>query len=117
MHKTRESLGQLEIDCLIPMKEWKIKYEGKVRSMENPSLLRPIKAEFNLHFSPTNNFMYQLHWDELAVARAMASKEWTTEFWKSLIAQNQERYCSLALSVDGFYQFDGEQPTVFRKLE
>lgn len=97
------------------MREWKLSYSGLVRSMKDPKVQKKITAEFKLLVSPDNVFKYQLDWDELSVARAMAGKPWTRQFWRSLRGQNQERYASLG-KVSGSYQFKDEKAVTLDNL-
>ncbi|CAK8993142.1 Phosphoribosylformylglycinamidine cyclo-ligase (AIR synthase) (AIRS) (Phosphoribosyl-aminoimidazole synthetase) [Durusdinium trenchii] len=105
-------LGALRAECEVPMKRWRITYDGVVENLRTKER-RTVEASFVLSFSPDNVFKYQLHWDEMTAARAMAGKEWTGSFWKNLAAQNQERYASMALHTEGYVSFkDPEDSSV-----
>lgn len=100
------SLGTLRFVCEVPMQRWRISYTGQVQNVRSGES-RLVEAVFQLNLREDNVFNFNADWDELGAARAIAGVPWTTSFWRNLLAQNQERYSSLADTVEGQVTFEG----------
>ena len=79
-------------------------YDGIVENKETKEREK-VKAEFNIRFSETDNYIYGVHWDEIGMARAMSPKTWDENFFKNLRSQNQERYASRSHKAEGKIEF------------
>eukprot|EP01062_Namystynia_karyoxenos_P056504 TRINITY_DN47477_c0_g1_i1.p1 TRINITY_DN47477_c0_g1~~TRINITY_DN47477_c0_g1_i1.p1 ORF type:complete len:461 (+),score=136.17 TRINITY_DN47477_c0_g1_i1:89-1471(+) len=102
-------LGKVTFTCEVPMRRWRLKYTGTVEA-KGGKRRRQVAVELVLHFTPKNVFLYQVHWDEMAAARALSAKDWDGTFWHNLRAQYQERYMSQALRAEGTIAWDGGEP-------
>lgn len=112
-------LGVIRFTCVDPMKQWRIQYDGVLEN-RNSRERRKVSADFLLDFLPQSAHMYQLHWNPVAVARAMAAKTWDGLFWNNLRAQNQERHANQAQGGKGtitIFAKDEKSVETFEEIE
>jgi len=101
-----KGLGELYFEVVTPLKRWTLSYKGLVQN-EKTGAREHVDARFDLEFSDQDVFLYQVHWDELAAALALAQKPWTRQVLQDLRSQNQERYASRTHKASGQITFGG----------
>lgn len=73
------SAGGVKITCVVPMKKWRIQYEGKMKRDEDSFDVK-IDLEWS---SDIGNFNYD-DMDDLSKAKAIALEPWSREYFKTL---------------------------------
>nr|XP_029728509.1 uncharacterized protein LOC115266418 [Aedes albopictus] len=96
MWQTDDELGWYEAEGLrltpvVPMKKWKIEYQGVMRFENDPSQEMQVKLEaFWTTNLPYYNFATDM--DPKSVARAMAKELWSREYFQNLKKYHQTHY-------------------------
>lgn len=76
------SAGGIKIVTVVPMKKWRIEYQGKMRRAEQPEESLDVKMEMN--WTAEVPYFHFDDMDDLARAKAIAFEPWTREYFEAL---------------------------------
>ncbi|XP_045475704.1 uncharacterized protein LOC123681367 [Harmonia axyridis] len=95
----------LSVQCLEPMKTWRIKYQGKMKKSKDPSIIFNV----DLDVKYTSNLPlidFETDIDPLTMAKCIALEKWNKEFFQLLKGNSQTLYEQHG-NIEGYAAING----------
>ena len=110
-----EEGNELEYECLVPLRQWRLRYKGEVEVDHDRGKRTFLDMDLKLTMV-SELFFYQRDWDKMAVAKAMSAEPWSLGFFRALRSEHQEHY-EVGTRATGTIRIGAQQPQVVELAE
>ncbi|KAI5718463.1 hypothetical protein M8J77_021511 [Diaphorina citri] len=105
----------IRIQPIQPMKRWSLKYEGKMRSQQDPRKIFDVSFDGVFQSATPAYFSYDTHFNRHAMAYSMAKEPWSLAYFRHLKTAHQNHYEQIG-TVKATMEIRREGRQTFRKV-